>query len=370
MSQFFPKVNRGTLSRHSIMVRDQDSWFGRTSAMASARSSSVLTGQLGTLYNLGTVGSLTDDQLLERFLARNDPEAAEAACCALVERHGAMVLSVCLRVLQDPHDAHDAFQATFLVLVRNAGSIRHRESVGGWLFGIARRVAVRARVQAARRRRHLETMYAERVVLHDGDEAMSVSEPEPDYSPLIAEIDQLPEQLRTPVVLHYFEGLSTEATAVRLGCPRGTVLSRLSRARKRLRRRLERQGVSLEALMPTTAASSRLFSSAAVPATLVHSTVRAAASLALAGAAIENIVPATVAALSRGVVRNLMFAKVRLASVLVILGMATAVIGLTMAAPATGRPQRDSAETKAQSQHPQTLPIVAPTKTGEKHASD
>jgi len=338
--------------------------------MASARSNTVVAGQLGTLYSLGAVGSLTDDQLLERFLARNDPEAAEAACCALVERHGAMVLSVCLRVLQDPHDAHDAFQATFLVLVRKASSIRHRESVGGWLFGIARRVAVRARVQAARRRRHLEAMYSERVAFHDGDVVMPVSEPEPDYSALIAEIDHLPEQLRTPVVLHYFEGLSTEATALRLGCPRGTVLSRLSRARKRLRRRLEHRGVSLEALIPATAASSRLFSSATVAATLVHSTVRAAAALALAGAAIESVVPATVAALSRGVVRNLMFAKVRLASVLVILGIATTAIGLTLAAPAKGRPQRDSAKAKAQSQHPQTLPIVASPKTGAKQASD
>ena len=115
--------------------------------MARARSNTDLAGQLGTLYSLGTVGSLPDDQLVERYLAGNDRAASEAAFAALVERHGAMVLSVCQRVLRNSHDAHDAFQATFLVLVRNAGSIRRRESIAGWLFGIARRVAARARLK-------------------------------------------------------------------------------------------------------------------------------------------------------------------------------------------------------------------------------
>ncbi|MFI5456245.1 MAG: sigma-70 family RNA polymerase sigma factor [Isosphaerales bacterium] len=338
--------------------------------MASVRSTTAMATQLGTLYSLGAVGSLPDDQLVERYLARDDLAASEAAFTALVDRHGAMVLSVCQRLLQNPHDAHDAFQATFLVLVRKAASIRRRESVGGWLFGIARRVAARARLQAARRRRHNESMFALRTVpgVQAIDEA--AGEPERDYGPLIAEIDRLPEQFRMPVVLHYFEGLSTEVTAQRLGCPRGTVLSRLARARERLRRRLEERGVALEALMPATAASGRLFSSVTVPSTLVHTTVRAAASLSLAGAAIENVVPTTVAALSGGVIRSLMFAKVRLASVVVILSMATAAIGLTMAASANGRAQRGSAKTKSQSQHPQTLPIVSPPKTGEKQASD
>ena len=104
----------------------------------------------------------SDDQLVETFLARNDLETSEAAFSALVDRHGAMVLSVCQRVLRNPHDAHDAFQATFLVLVRKAASIRRRESVGGWLFGIARRVAVKARLEALRRRHRLEKLGIER----------------------------------------------------------------------------------------------------------------------------------------------------------------------------------------------------------------
>jgi len=280
-----------------------------------------------------------------------------------------MVLSVCRRVLRDPHDAHDAFQATFLVLVRKAGSIRRRKSVGGWLFGIARRVAARARLEAARRR-HRQTQYAERPMRSHDDDVARSRDPEPDYGPLIAEIDRLPERFRTPVMLHYFEGLSTEAIAQRLGCPRGTILSRLARARERLRRRLEQRGVSLEALMPATAASSRLFSSVAVPTTLVQSTVRAGSCLALAGTAIENVVPATVAALSRGVVRNLMFAKVRLASVLVILGIATAAIGLSVAAPAHEKLGRNDSQPKAVSEQSTGPQPNAPSKASDKTKGD
>ncbi len=112
--------------------------------MPDSRVGATLADPLGTLYRLGTVGSVPDERLVELFLARDDPATSDAAFAALVDRHGKMVLSVCQRVLQDPHDAHDAFQATFLVLVRKAASIRRRESVAGWLFGIARRVAIRA----------------------------------------------------------------------------------------------------------------------------------------------------------------------------------------------------------------------------------
>src|SRR6476661_1291295 len=102
------------------------------------------------LFNLGTIGSLTDRQLLERFTAQ-DAEAFELAFGALVERHGPMVLRVCRSVLRDPHDAHDAFQATFLVLLRRAGSLWVRDSLGPWLHQVALRTALRARSAAARR---------------------------------------------------------------------------------------------------------------------------------------------------------------------------------------------------------------------------
>src|SRR5262249_19278134 len=113
--------------------------------MADGQSGAIHK-DLRTLFQVGTVGELTDGQLLERFTSRRD----EASFEALVERHGAMVLRVCRGILDDPHDAQDAFQATFLVLVRKAGSIRKRDSIGSWLFGVAGRVASRARANASK----------------------------------------------------------------------------------------------------------------------------------------------------------------------------------------------------------------------------
>ena len=109
--------------------------------------------RLRTLFNLGAIGELTDGQLLERFLTRGG-EAAELAFAALVERHGPMVLRVCRHALRDHHDAHDAFQATFLILVQKARSLWVQDSLGPWLHRVAYRVASRARSSAARRREH------------------------------------------------------------------------------------------------------------------------------------------------------------------------------------------------------------------------
>ena len=311
--------------------------------MASARSGGAAAGQLGSLYNLGAAGSLTDSQLLERFLTRDDPTAAEAAFAALVDRHGAMVLGVCRRELADPHDAHDAFQATFLVLVSKARTIRNRDSVGGWLFGIARRVSARARVEGARRRRHLERVGIERNVLEDGAVAPSHPEPEVDYGPLIDEVHRLPERFRAPVVLHYFEGLSAEATAQRLGCARGTVLSRLSRARDRLKRGLERRGASPALLIPAGDSLTRWLPPEAVPAWLARGTVGAASSLGLAGAAIENVVPAKVAGLSRRVARALALSRVGAAASLILLAVVGVSIGLAATLGPDDKPRGEPA---------------------------
>src|SRR5262249_50779232 len=107
---------------------------------------------IGRLFCSGTVVGLSDAQLLERFILRHD-EAAEAAFAALVERHGPMVLGVCRRVLNDPHDAQDAFQATFLVLVRKASTVRKRQSIADWLYGVALRVSAHSWADSARRRK-------------------------------------------------------------------------------------------------------------------------------------------------------------------------------------------------------------------------
>jgi RNA polymerase sigma factor (sigma-70 family) len=323
--------------------------------MSSARSSGAVAGQLGSLYSLGAAGGLTDGQLLERFLTRDDPTAAEAAFTALVDRHGAMVLSVCRRELGDLHDAYDAFQATFLVLVSKASTIRHRDSVGGWLFGIARRVSARARIEGARRRRHLERVGLERFACEDGSPSTS-AEPEIDYAPLMDEVHRLPERFRAPVVLHYFEGLSAEATAQRLGCARGTVLSRLSRARHRLKKRLESRGASPAVLIPAADSLMRWLPPAPMPAWLAQGTVRAASSLGLAGAAIESVVPAKVAGLSRRVARTLALSRVGAIGSLIVL----AVVGVSIGLAATLSPD----------DQPRTGPAMeAPKDAGMKRAA-
>ena len=112
------------------------------------RSSDYVVWQVHRIFDLGTVGMMSDARLLEWFVSERD-ESAEAAFEELMIRHGPMVFSVCRRVLQDPHDAEDAYQAVFLVLAKRAGSIRERDSVASWLFGVAHRVAARARRGAA-----------------------------------------------------------------------------------------------------------------------------------------------------------------------------------------------------------------------------
>src|SRR5882724_10681599 len=116
----------------------------------SGRDPSGVLREIRTLFSDGMLGTLTDRQLLERFANRNDP-SAENAFTILLERHGPMVWGVCRRLLADRHAAADAFQATFLVLVRRASAVRVDDSLGRWLYGVSRRVAARARSTSVRR---------------------------------------------------------------------------------------------------------------------------------------------------------------------------------------------------------------------------
>src|SRR5262249_37585980 len=157
----------------------------------------------------------------------------------LVERHGPMVYRICSRLLADVHDSQDAFQATFLILVRKARSLKDRGSVGPWLFGVARPVAARSRTATARRANH-ERRYVEALEARGSAEDHERSDLE---ATLHEEVSRLPERYRIPIVLCYLEGVTQEEAATRLGWPIGTVRSRLSRARERLRGRLTRRGV-------------------------------------------------------------------------------------------------------------------------------
>ncbi|WP_165219876.1 RNA polymerase sigma factor [Aquisphaera insulae] len=241
---------------------------------------------LTTLFEVGATSGRSDGQLLEHFAASRD----EAVFETLVGRHGPMVWGVCRRLLRDPHDAEDAFQATFLVLARKAAAIAHRELLAGWLHAVARRTATRARAIAARRRAR-----EQQVVPMPEPEAPSEDRGDDLLAILDEELARLPDRFRTPIVLCDLEGKTQQDAASRLGCPPGTVSSRLSRGRAMLARRLARRGVTLAA-GSLAAAMAREAESAIVPAGLAGSTARAAhliATRAAAGAVSANVMNLT-----------------------------------------------------------------------------
>jgi RNA polymerase sigma factor (sigma-70 family) len=230
-----------------------------------------------------------DRHLLERFLSSHD----EAAFAALVRRHGAMVLGVGRRLLHDGHAAEDVFQATFLILARKAASIRKRQALGSWLYGVAYRVAVRARDAAASRRRRERRAPAP----PPADPAAEVTWRELG-AVLDEELRRLPDRYRAPLVLCFLEGKTQDEAARELGCCKSTLRRRLEHGRELLRRRLLRRGVALS--VGLLAADLSQGPAAAVSAALVEATVRAGLPSA-AGPAVAKAVPAEVAALVEGV---------------------------------------------------------------------
>jgi len=254
---------------------------------------------------------LTDAQLLGRFVADRDETAFEA----LVRRHGPMVLGVCRRLAGHAHDAEDAFQVTFLVLARKAGSIGMRELLGNWLYGVACRTARKARVAGTRRRTREGAL--EDYPVHPGEQDADRQEWR---TALDEEVARLPEKYRVPVVLCEFEGRARREVACELNVPEGTLSSRLAAARKLLARRLTRRGLVLPAAFLGMAWGPGL-AGAAVPASLVESTTHSAALVAV-GKAIGSALPAGVDALMQGVTTAMWFAKVKLGiAVLVTLGL-------------------------------------------------
>ena len=268
--------------------------------MTSDEQRSIIQS-IRTPYGAESVGPMADGPLLERFLSQRD-EDAEAGFAALVALHGPMVWDVCRAVLSDPHAAEDAFQATFLILVRKAGSIRRRDSVGPWLYGVARRVAVRAKANAARQ------------LLREGQGTDTIATPAPDVvwreqvEALHEEVDRLTEKYRAALVLCYFEGRTHGEAAQLLKCPVGTVSTRVSRARELLRARLTCRGL----VLPATWAGAMLSSestSAAMPIRLAEATTRVAMGIAASRMTMTGVVSIPVAQLTEGVLRNMIFTK-------------------------------------------------------------
>jgi RNA polymerase sigma factor (sigma-70 family) len=243
-----------------------------------------------------------DAELLERFIAHRD----DGAFALLVRRHGPMVLGVCKRVLGNEADAEDAFQATFLVLVRRATSIIPRTQVGNWLHGVAHKTALKAKTMASRRR------FKERQAGAAGGRNARGDTWEPLLEILDGELNALPEKYRAAIVLCDLEGLSYREAAARLRCPQGTLSGRLTRARALLARRLARHGTPL-----TTAAVTALLAREApawVPPSLTAWTIRAGAVLAAGKALTEGVVSAKVVSLTEGVVKMLLLSKLKSAT--------------------------------------------------------
>ena len=248
---------------------------------------------------------LGDGELLGRFLERHD----EAALAALVRRHGPMVWGVCRRLLGH-HDAEDAFQATFLVLVRKAPSVVPRELVGNWLYGVARQTALQARRTAARRKAREVQVKA----MPDTEAAQQ--DQWSDVQPLLdEELSRLPDIYRAVLVLCDLEGRTRKEVARQLDVPEGTVAGRLARARALLAKRLTARGVTLSG-GALAAVLARNLASASVPDAVVSNTINVANLFATGKAAAAGTIPARVAALAEGVMKAMLFSKLKVAFVL------------------------------------------------------
>lgn len=235
---------------------------------------SRLSRQLEQALSAEPFAHEADHELLERFLATRDGGAFQA----LVLRHGPMVYRVCRRVIPSEHDAEDAFQTTFLVLARKAGTIRKRTSLASWLHGVANRTALEARAASGRRRKH-ETRVAGGTEQEPGAGLADERTWKELRSVLDAELEQLPEDLRAPLVLCYLQGMTQDEAALELETSKATLRRNLERGRELLAARLTRRGVTLSAALFAVLLSEGSASAAPSPK-LIGATVDAAARLA------------------------------------------------------------------------------------------
>jgi RNA polymerase sigma factor (sigma-70 family) len=268
-----------------------------------------------------------DGDLLGRFVERRD----ETALAALVKLHGPMVWGVCRRLLAH-HDAEDAYQATFIVLVRKASSVKPRGMVGHWLYGVARQVALQARTTVRRRAREIQVAQMPDVEAPQDRWA--------DVRPILdEELSRLPDHYRAVIVLCDLEGRTRREVARQFGCPEGSVASRLARARAMLAKRLTGRGVAFSAVAAVLSQSM----ASAVPASVMSSTIKAA-SLCAAGKA---AMPVKVAALTAGVLKAMLMSKIK-AAVAVVLVLGFLAIGAIGIGFARGQKDDTAEQPKAQ----------------------
>jgi RNA polymerase sigma factor (sigma-70 family) len=298
---------------------------------------------LHRLLGAHRVRELSDTELLDRFAASRE----EDAFTILLRRHGPLVLGVCRRVLRHEQDAEDAFQATFLTLARNAGSIRRTDAVGSWLYRVAHRIATKAGVNMARRK-SLEKRGRAGDDTHDSHANGAGSPPnEAALGELQAlldeELNRLPEKYRAPFVLCCLEGKTRPEAARELGWKEGTVGGRLALARQMLQRRLVRRGVALPAVL--TALALTVPAMAVLPMRLIQSTTKVALHYATGGAA-----PAAVAVFLKGVSNTMLWTKVKIATVVLLVAGVAAAYGLASAPAAPDEKPQANAKPQATTQ--------------------
>jgi RNA polymerase sigma factor (sigma-70 family) len=286
--------------------------------MPSSPLQSVVRHLRGVLVN-HAVAEVLDAELLSRYVLHKDATAFDL----LLRRHGPMVLGVCRRLLRDEYDTEDAFQATFLILIRKANKIRNPAKLGNWLYGVAFHTAVRAR--------------AARVLRRVKEAQVLPCEPsaEPPWSQLLPLLDQelerLPQKYRLVVVLCDLQGRTRKEVARELGCPEGTVASRLARARGMLARRLARFGVAVGSGALASLLSGYTDAGSLPPAWMTpilrvscQGSVRTAASAGL-------IAPGAIT-LAEGVMSNMLLKTLAHACVVLFLtGLAVTSMGLVLA---------------------------------------
>jgi RNA polymerase sigma factor (sigma-70 family) len=287
----------------------------------------TLRGVLGHLRNLCDTQA-ADAELLACF-ARNQDEASFAA---LLRRHGPMVWGVARRLLGDLHDAEDVFQATFLILARKAAALRKGAAVASFLHGVARRLALKTRLQKARRQAR-----EKRAVQMRDTKCLGRTDLDEVRAALDAALDELPEKYRAALVLCYLEGHSQEEAARRLGCPLATLRTHVARGRKLLRDRLAAQGITLSAA--GLACLGLTAGAVAAPAVLVEATLRAALPFA-AGQAAAALCSARVGHLVTGGLRAMVVTKVKTAMCVLVLGLLAGAVAL-----ASGQARQEPAGT-------------------------
>jgi RNA polymerase sigma factor (sigma-70 family) len=310
--------------------------------------------QIDRLYQGGTLAGLGDGQLLERYLTQGD----EAAFEALIDVHGPMVLGLCRRVLRDPRDIEDAFQATFLILVRRAPTIRDRSLLSNWLYGVAYRVARRVRAQTLRRRN--------REIGVENLEAPAIPETSDRLEPgsvLDQELNRLPRKYRVPLILCYLNGRTHDQAAEEMACPVGTVRSRLARGRDLLRRRLTTRGhAPTAAILGTgTTLPARMFGES-VPPYLASSTLKAALEISASQTIQAGALSTSALTLTQGVLTTMKLAQLKFVGI-AILATSMSAGGLIAVSYAAGQGTKGAPDVNGVAESadgPQEKTVVAP----------